>query len=83
MGLDIVELVMETETTFGFTIPDGDASKLETVGALYAYVRDHAPGAADDPQLWERLVDLIERETGAAREEIRPEASFVRDLNLD
>ena len=83
MGLDIVELVMETEKTFGFTIPDADASKLETVGALYTYVRDHAPGAADDPQLWERVVDLVERETGAAREAIRPEASFVYDLNLD
>ena len=83
MGLDIVELVMETEKSFGFTIPDGDAAKLQTVGQLFGYVRDHAPGAAEDPQLWARVVDLVERETGAQREAIRPEASFVYDLHMD
>jgi hypothetical protein len=83
MGLDIVELVMETEKTFRFTIPDEDACKLATVGELYTYVRDHAPGAADDPQLWSRVVDLVERETGAPRKAIRPEASFVYDLHMD
>ena len=83
MGLDIVELVMATERTFGFHIPDEDACGLGTVGELHEYVRANAPGASEDARLWERLVDLIEQETGARRDAIRPEASFVYDLRLD
>jgi len=83
MGLDIVELVIRAERTFAFDISDVDASKFQTVGDLYTYVREHAPGASEDPRLWERVVDLVERETGAPREAIRPEASFVYDLKMD
>lgn len=38
MGLESVELVMEVEETFGFSIPDEDAAALDTVGKLYDYV---------------------------------------------
>ena len=38
MGLDLVELVMEVEETFGFSIRDEDAAKLDTVGKLYDYI---------------------------------------------
>ena len=41
MGLDGVELVMEVEETFGFSIPDEDAAALHTVGKLYDYIMDH------------------------------------------
>ena len=41
MGLDLVELVMEVEETFGFSIPDADAATLDTVGKLYDYVMAH------------------------------------------
>ena len=41
MGLDTVELVIEVEESFGFSIDDNDASSLETVGDLYAYILDH------------------------------------------
>ena len=83
MGLDIVELVMATERTFNFHIPDEDACGLTTVGKLHEYVRANAPGASEDPELWEHLVDLIEKETGVRRDAIRPEATFVYDLRLD
>ena len=83
MGLDIVEMVMEVERTFGFEIPNVDAGRLRTVGDLHAYIRDHVPGAPDDPDLWERLVNVIERESGVRRDRIRPESSFVEDLRMD
>jgi acyl carrier protein len=83
MGLDIVEMVMEVERAFGIQIADADAGKLRTVGDLHAYIRDHVPGAAEDRELWERLVDVIHRESGAPRERIRPESSFVEDLRME
>jgi acyl carrier protein len=39
MGLDLVELVMDVEDSFGITIADSDAEKIQTVGQLYQYVR--------------------------------------------
>src|SRR5687767_9969578 len=38
MGLDAVELIMETESTFGISIDDGAAERLSTVGDLFAHV---------------------------------------------
>jgi len=35
MGLDIIELVMRTEETFGVNIEDGAAGQIQTVGDLY------------------------------------------------
>jgi acyl carrier protein len=41
IGLDTVELLLEVEESFGFSIEDKDAPALETVGDLYAYILDH------------------------------------------
>jgi acyl carrier protein len=38
MGLDLVELVMQTEEVFGITIPDAEAAQASTVGGLYGLV---------------------------------------------
>ena len=94
MGLDIVELVMEVEETFGIDIPDHDAERLRTVGDLYWYVREHvpdpavsnaAPHHAGTPvdEVWERLLDVIEKEAGLKRERLVPAARFVADLGMD
>jgi acyl carrier protein len=90
MGLDIVEMVIEVETVFGVPIPDEDAARLRTVGDLYDYVAvrrvPDAVGSGGGPyegDLWERLLDLLEREIGVDRTELRPEASFVEDLRMD
>ena len=45
MGLDLVGLVMEVEDEFGISIPDRDAERIQTVGDLYAYVRDRVAAA--------------------------------------
>jgi len=41
-SLDVVELAMEFEDEFGLTIPDEDQEKLQTVGQVIAYVKEHA-----------------------------------------
>ncbi len=41
MGLDLVELVLEVEETFSFSIRDEDAVNLDTVGKLYDYILSH------------------------------------------
>ena len=82
MGLDIVEMVMEVEKAFAVRIPDADAARLETVGQLFAYLQEHAP-LARQPDAWERFQTVLAHEIGVPRGEIRPEASFVRDLRMD
>ena len=39
-SLDVVELVMEFEDTFGITIPDDDYEKIRTVGDAIDYIED-------------------------------------------
>ncbi len=38
MGLDLVEIVMEAEETFGVIVSDEPAPKIRTVGQLHAYI---------------------------------------------
>jgi len=40
-SLDLVELIMELEDTFGMKIPDEDAQKITTVGQAVDYVSSH------------------------------------------
>ena len=44
-SLDTVELVMAFEEEFGAEIPDEDAEKLNTVGAVVKYLTDKGFGA--------------------------------------
>jgi acyl carrier protein len=42
-SLDLVELVMELEDSYGVRIPDEEAAKIKTVGQAADYVAAHAP----------------------------------------
>ncbi len=42
-SLDLVELVMELEDTYGVRIPDEEAVKILSVGQAADYVASHAP----------------------------------------
>jgi hypothetical protein len=91
MGLDIVETFLAVEQEFGIEVPNAEAARMATVGALFDYVRAHVSpeqrGAAADAAyagpLWERYVDLLHCEIGGRRDALRPEASWVDDLRLD
>jgi len=41
-SLDIVELVMALEETFGISIPDEEAENIKTVADAVAYIADNA-----------------------------------------
>jgi acyl carrier protein len=41
MGLELLELVLNVEDAFGFSIPDEDAVGLNTVGKLHDYILAH------------------------------------------
>lgn len=90
MGLDLTEMVMALEMGFGIEISDADAAQLRTVGQLYDHVRERVAPAAEAAagagpyagELWERYLDVIEKETGRERHRLRPEARFVTDLGL-
>ena len=40
-SLDTVELIMEFEKEFNFSIPDEDAEKIATVGDAVSYLKDN------------------------------------------
>ena len=40
-SLDVVEVIMELESEFHMEIPDEDAEKIKTVGALAEYVQNN------------------------------------------
>ena len=90
MGLDIIEMVMEVESVFAVDIPDADAERLTTVGALYDYVAARLSPELREPiggpytgELWERYLDVLEREIGVKRSALLPHARFVQDLRMD
>jgi acyl carrier protein len=40
-SLDMVELIMALEETFGISISDTDAGKIKTVGGVLEYIQSH------------------------------------------
>ena len=44
-SLDTVEFVMQLESEFNISIPDEEASKMETVGDAIRYIEAHVKGA--------------------------------------
>jgi acyl carrier protein len=85
MGMDTVELVMAVEEEFSMTIPNDVAATLDTAGKLYEYViLNHGiDGDLNEDQIWNKLVDVIIRQLGVRREEVKKESNFVYDLGVD
>lgn len=48
MGLDLVEMALGLEETFGISIPDNDASTIETPAALMDYLEKRLTLALPD-----------------------------------
>ena len=48
-SLDLVELVMELEDTYGIKIPDDEAARLLTVGQAAEWIAKHSEGCQGAP----------------------------------
>lgn len=84
MGLDDVRLLMAVEEEFNVVIPHDAASKMYRVGDMYDWLKTHASCGIPDAEeeIWRRLVQVICNELNCLPEEVKPEASFTRDLGI-
>jgi acyl carrier protein len=88
--MEYVELIMRVEEEFEFEIPDADAEKLDTVGALHRYVvqklaENPPPGfdaAITSDEIFNKLRSIIADEFDLPLDQITPAAHFVHDLDL-
>jgi acyl carrier protein len=87
MGLDTVELVMKVENHFEIEIPNAEAAKLATVGALHGYVvaelRRQGRFGGNTEEVYGQLRHIICRQLGVRPELVLPAARFVEDLGAD
>ena len=86
MGLDTVELVMEIEDEFAFSMPDADAEQIATVGQTHAYIvrrlRERGPpepGVCASARAFYRVRRGMVAFYGLPRASVRP-GSRVGDL---
>ena len=86
MGLDSVELVIETEAHFQIEISDDEAEAVQTVGQLRDLVcrKLVAKGERANPDIILReVVDMTSRITAIDKSKIKETDDFVKDLRLD
>jgi len=79
MGLDMVEIVMETEERFGIKLDDADFSRVRTVADFAVCVSRYLPTSiAVSPKVetFRRVRDLMIAEAGIERRLIRPGAKL-------
>ncbi|SIO66468.1 acyl carrier protein [Singulisphaera sp. GP187] len=85
MGLDTVELVIETEQTFGIKINDRDAEQITTVGGLYRYVLTKLEGqespspTCKSAAVFYRIRRALGETLGIERDRVRP-STDIEDL---
>lgn len=92
MGLDSVEIVVETEKRLGIEILNTDAEKAGTVQQLYdcawKYVEekqsvDSSVKKRSKKEVEEIILQVISEVCGLDKAEITPEKSFTKDLGID
>ena len=82
MGLDSVELVLTLEESFGFSIPDGDAAELATVGKLYDYILTHRFQGKQEACLSSVTFYRIRRAMMSVLQISRKDLRLSSDLNI-
>ena len=76
MGLELVEIVMEVEETFGIIISDDDAPQIRTVGELHQYIlesrrKENQRGCATG-RVFRDIRRVLMETTSTPRRAIRP-----------
>ncbi|MEX2178507.1 MAG: hypothetical protein WD801_07335 [Gemmatimonadaceae bacterium] len=82
MGLDIVEMVLAVETEFDVRLPDSELDEsVATVGTFFLYLEGKLadvgrlqPRSQFSGELWDRCLDVIERQVGLPRARLTPDA---------
>ena len=86
MGLDSVELVMNTEEHFGIEIPDRVAETLFTVGDLHGFIvaeLNRLGRPRNSEVVFVELRELICEQFGIRPERVVAEAGIAKDLGID
>ncbi len=88
MGLDTVELILETEKKFSVSLPDDEVDKTETLESFCKLVYEkcvYKDGlqATSYNEIYSYLVNLLHSEFSVPLKKIHPDARFVKDLGLD
>jgi hypothetical protein len=80
MGLDAVELVMETEDRFDTSIPNEIAERILTVGDLHRFlmnrIRFRHSGQCETAAMFYPIRRLLVANFGVARSDVRPDTSL-------
>jgi acyl carrier protein len=96
MGLEIVELTLEVERTFGIEIPERELEHLRTVGDWSAWLRAVLPGETagiaihnfgisrpvSDAELWQRLQSIVAAIAGVRPDRLTPSTRLIEDLGM-
>lgn len=85
MGLDVVELIVEIESTFDISIPDEKAERIATVGQLvdYVYTRQKPSHKIEKQEVEKHIIHLVSTLIDIPVNEIELHHSFTTDLGMD
>jgi acyl carrier protein len=86
MGLDTLELILETEKHFGVSVPEEQAEKSESVekfARLLCELRAETESSLPYDIVLFQLQEIIAEKFQIPIERIIPEARFVNDLKLN
>lgn len=84
MGLELVEIVMEVEETFGVVVSDEAAPEIRTVGQLHAYILDrrHQTEQQGCPtgQVFRDIRQVLTAAAAVPRQAVRPSTELAEIL---
>jgi len=86
MGLELVEIVMETEETFGIIVSDDDAFQIRTVGEFHKYIlnrrEEQRQQVCPTGRAFRDIRRVLTETTTIPRREIRPSTELKAILPL-
>lgn len=88
MGLDTVELILETEKYFAITLSDKELENIETVESFCRLIRRNCVlkygfKAQSYSCIYLFIVGLLHSGFGVPKEKIHPDSRIVKDLGLN